>query len=119
MATKNKILTTIRLTKKEIDKLNERSSTLKISKSELIRRLINENPIKVVEMDCEKLRKAIDKIPTVINTMGNNLNQIAKKLNSGKEYNKDYDRHITIHSEQLSQLIGLLQERKTTTFKEI
>lgn len=74
----------IRFNDMEYDKLEEMSSKSKLSRSEVIRKLILEKEIK------EKPDKEFYKIMNELSKIGINLNQIAMKINSTNEIDKDY-----------------------------
>ena len=74
----------LRLNDIENDKLGELAMQSKLSKSDIIRKLILENEIK------EKPDKEFYKVMNELSKIGINLNQIATKLNSIDEFDKDY-----------------------------
>ena len=74
----------LRLNDIENDKLEELAMQSKLSKSDIIRKLILENEIK------EKPDKEFYKVMNELSKIGINLNQIATKVNSTNEFDKEY-----------------------------
>ena len=74
----------LRLNDIENDKLEELAIQSKLSKSDIIRKLILENEIK------EKPDKEFYKVMNELSKIGINLNQIATKVHSTNEFDKEY-----------------------------
>lgn len=74
----------LRLNDIENDKLEELAMQSKLSKSDIIRKLILENEIK------EKPDKEFYKVMNELSKIGINLNQIATKVNSTNEFDIEY-----------------------------
>lgn len=74
----------IRLSDIESEKLENLSQRSKLSKSDIIRKLILENEIK------EKPGKEFYNVMNELSKIGINLNQIAAKVNSTNELDKDF-----------------------------
>lgn len=74
----------LRLNDIENDKLGELAMQSKLSKSDIIRKLILENEIK------EKPDKEFYKVMNELSKIGINLNQIATKVNSTNEFDIEY-----------------------------
>ena len=69
---------TIRLTKEDHLKLIFQAKKLNISQAELLRELIRKNLID----DIGELNELLDDLRKVVRNLSNNINQIAKKVNS-------------------------------------
>lgn len=90
----------LRLNDLESDKLEELSIKSKLSRSEVIRKLILENKIK------EKPGLEFYKVMNELSKIGINLNQIARKLNSTNEFDKNY------YKEQVNEMRNLTKQIK-------
>lgn len=69
---------TIRLTKEDHLKLILQAKKLNISQAELLRELIRKNLID----DIGELNELLDDLRKIVRNLSNNINQIAKKVNS-------------------------------------
>lgn len=69
---------TVRLTKEDHLKLVLQAEKLNISQAELLRELIRKNLID----DIGELNELLDDLRKVVRNLSNNINQIAKKVNS-------------------------------------
>lgn len=69
---------TVRLTKEDHLKLILQAAKLNISQAELLRELIRKNLID----DIGELNELLDDLRKVVRNLSNNINQIAKKVNS-------------------------------------
>lgn len=69
---------TVRLTKEDHLKLILQAEKLNISQAELLRELIRKNLID----DIGELNELLDDLRKVVRNLSNNINQIAKKVNS-------------------------------------
>lgn len=87
--TKNTTLVSFRLLNSDIEKLKIITGTTKIGKSQILRNLINGNPIELIEYNNESLEKKYDGIIKYLSNATNNLNQIAMKLNSNESIKEE------------------------------
>ncbi len=120
--TKTTTLISFRLLNSDIDKLNKITKETKIKKSKILRNLIEDNPIQIIEYANDKLDSQYETILRIFNAYGNNLNQIATKLNSSKSDGKfnDYDIEILKSlCEKLDKLEKLLTENKKITTRNL
>ena len=120
--TKTTSLISFRLLNSDIDKLNKITKETKIKKSKILRNLIEDNPIQIIEYANDKLDSQYETILRIFNAYGNNLNQIATKLNSSKSDGKFNDYHIEILKslcEKLDKLEKLLTENKKITTRNL
>lgn len=117
--TKNTTLISLRMLNEDIIKLNEIVKVSNIKKSELIRSLIRENPVTLVEYTNKELIENYDKIIHILNNVGNNINQIATKLNQGEKMNDLYNENIKRASKNFEIIIRILNKKTTITRKEI
>lgn len=120
--TKTTTLISFRLLNSDIEKLSKISKETKIKKSKILRNLIEDNPIKIIEYANDKLDSQYESILRIFNAYGNNLNQIATKLNSSKSDGKfnDYDIEILkTLCEKLDKLEKLLTENKKITTRNL
>ncbi len=91
MEKKNRI--TIRLTDKELEKLERLSGQANITKSEFLRTLLNSVDEKQFVEQLIKKQEEYAIIRTYLSRIGTNINQIARKLNMNECLN-DTDRFL-------------------------
>ena len=89
----------IRLNDIEYEKLEEMSLKSKLSRSEVIRKLILEKDIK------EKPGKEFYKVMNELSKIGINLNQIATKANSTNDIDKDYYKEQVNYMKEFTEQI--------------
>ena len=89
----------LRLNDIENDKLEELAMQSKLSKSDIIRKLILENEIK------EKPDKEFYKVMNELSKIGINLNQIATKVNSTNEFDIEYYKEQVNEIKKFTSLI--------------
>lgn len=117
--TKNTTLISLRMLNEDIIKLNEIVKVSNIKKSELIRSLIRENPVTLVEYANKELIEKYDAIYDIFKKAGSNINQIATKLNQGQNINNKDIEILTKISNNLEVLNRVLKNKITITKKEI
>lgn len=117
--TKNTTLISLRMLNEDIIKLNEIVKVSNIKKSELIRSLIRENPVTLVEYTNKELIEKYDAIYDLFKNAGSNINQIAVKLNQGQNINNKDIEILTKLSNNLEVLNRILKKKITITRKEI
>ena len=78
-----------RLPKDDIQLLETQRAALKMTQVKFISHIINNGIHEVIEVSSPKLREDIVTIEKIFSQIGNNLNQIAAALNSGKQPNQD------------------------------
>lgn len=113
--TKTTTLVSFRLLNSDIDKLNKITKETKIQKSKILRNLIENNPIQIIEYTNEMIEKKYEGILNVFSNYGNNLNQIATRLNSTDgdlKLNNDEIEILKGISEKLTKLEELLINNK-------
>ncbi|MEG0632161.1 MAG: plasmid mobilization relaxosome protein MobC [Pseudomonas sp.] len=74
---------TIRASSEHIEKLNRLSTELKINKTTLLKKIIDDGFGQTVEITNPVLLASFEKIEKMLDSIGTNLNQMAKKVNSG------------------------------------
>lgn len=113
--TKTTTLVSFRLLNSDVEKLNLITKETKIGRSKILRNLIENNPIQIIEYTNEMIEKKYEGILKVFNGYGNNLNQIAARLNSTDgdlKLNNDEIEILKGISEKLSKLEELLINNK-------
>lgn len=73
---------TIRASKQDIETLNNLALSLSVTKTALLKIIINSGIGQTVELTNPDLLTHFHKIEKMLDSMGNNVNQIARKLNS-------------------------------------
>lgn len=115
--TKNTTLVSLRLLNSDIYKLNIIALKTNVGKSQVLRKLIEGNPIEVIEYNNETLNKNYDGIINYLSKTGNNINQIAAKLNRNEILKQDDIELLKTLSEKLTALQNILNKRTTIKTK--
>jgi len=103
-----------RLPKDDIQLLETQRAALKMTQVKFISHIINNGVNEVIEVSSPKLREDIFTIEKIFSQIGNNLNQIAAALNSGKQPNQDV---LDVLS-KLDKNMGVLTNRLESLKKE-
>lgn len=115
--TKTTTIVSLRLLNSDIYKLNTIALKTNVGKSMVLRKLIEGNPIEVIEYNNETLNKNYDAIINYLNKTGNNINQIAAKLNRNEILKQDDIELLKTLSEKLTALQNILNKRTTIKTK--
>ena len=82
----------IRVRREDIEKLNALASSLSMTKTAIIKKVINDGFAQTVEFNnpaliasAEKIQETLKDIERELESIGNNINQIATKLNSDEQ----------------------------------
>lgn len=82
----------IRVRREDIEKLNALASSLSMTKTAIIKKVINDGFAQTVEFNnpaliasAEKIQETLKDIESQLESIGNNINQIATKLNSDEQ----------------------------------
>ncbi len=100
---------TLRASEEHINKLNALSQQLEITKTDLIKKIIDDGFLQIAEITNPDLLVALDKIEKMLYSIGNNINQMARKVNAGSAFTKqDIDalEQVSKRFETLSDLIA-------------
>ena len=103
-----------RLPQEDILLLEKQRATLKMTQVKFISHIINNGVNEIIEVSSPKLREDIVTIEKIFSQIGNNLNQIAAALNSGKQPNQD----ILDVLSKLDKNMGVLTNRLESLKKE-
>ena len=103
-----------RLPQEDILLLEKQRATLKMTQVKFISHIINNGVSEIIEVSSPKLREDIVTIEKIFGQIGNNLNQIAAALNSGKQPSQDVLDVLT----KLDKNMGLLTQRLNSLKKE-
>jgi archaellum component FlaC len=103
-----------RLPQEDILLLEKQRATLKMTQVKFISHVINNGVNEIIEVSSPKLREDIVTIEKIFSQIGNNLNQIAAALNSGKQPNQDV---LDVLS-KLDKNMGVLTNRLESLKKE-
>lgn len=103
-----------RLPQEDILLLEKQRATLKMTQVKFISHIINNGVNEIIEVSSPKLREDIVTIEKIFSQIGNNLNQIAAALNSGKQPSQDVLDVLT----KLDKNMGLLTQRLNSLKKE-
>ncbi|TGC28741.1 plasmid mobilization relaxosome protein MobC [Pseudomonas citronellolis] len=82
----------IRVRREDIEKLNTLASSLSMTKTAIIKKVINDGFAQTVEFNnpaliasAEKIQETLKDIESQLESIGNNINQISTKLNSDEQ----------------------------------
>ena len=103
-----------RLPQEDILLLEKQRATLKMTQVKFISHVINNGGNEIIEVSSPKLREDIVTIEKIFSQIGNNLNQIAAALNSGKQPNQD----VLDVLNKLDKNMGVLTNRLESLKKE-
>lgn len=110
---------TIRASEKHIAKLNQLSADLQISKTDLIKKIIDDGFSQTIEITNTDFLAALEKIEKMLSSIGNNLNQMARKVNSGSEFTEQDRKNLEVVASRFESLSDLSATRsKKTTIKK-
>ncbi|MFT2184792.1 plasmid mobilization relaxosome protein MobC [Pseudomonas sp. LP_4_YM] len=101
-----------RLPQKDILLLEQQRATLKMTQVKFISHIINNGVNEIIEVSSPKLREDIVTIEKVFSQIGNNVNQIAAALNSGKEPSQDILKTLEQLDKNIRRLIDRLESLK-------
>ena len=101
----------VRISESDYLKLEHQRRLIEKSQSGFISQIINEGIYEIIEITNPELRQDFDKIEKLLGMYGNNLNQIARSLNSKEEPPFDIlqqinalDKNITTLTQRLNKL---------------
>lgn len=106
MSKKNKQLN-IRITEENKNIIVSNAEKLEMSQSDYFEMLATKGIIEIVEINNPKLNDNIENIIKGFDAMGNNINQIAKKINSGGEFSQN----DIVNFERLNRNFNLLYKK--------
>ena len=118
----------IRISKEDMQKFNELASSLSMTKTAVIKKIVNDGFAQTVEItnptliaSYDKIEKVLESIEKQLKPLGDNVNQIAKKINSGEKFT-DQDRRILANDlkilEQVSSRFETLSDLISTKSKK-
>ncbi|HBO6006767.1 TPA: MobC family plasmid mobilization relaxosome protein [Pseudomonas aeruginosa] len=85
---------------------------MKMTQVKFISHIINNGVNEIIEVSSPRLREDIVTIEKVFSQIGNNVNQIAAALNSGKEPNQDILKTLEQLDKNIRRLIDRLESLK-------
>lgn len=106
---------TIRASTKHIAKLNKLSADLQISKTALLKKIIDDGFGQTVEIINPELLAAFVKIDKMLDSIGNNINQMARKVNSGSEFTEQDRKTLEAVSSRFETLSDLIANKTRKT----
>lgn len=90
----------IRISKEDMQKFNELASSLSMNKTAIIKKIVNDGFAQTAEItnptlldNFEKIQAMLESIEKQLKPLGDNVNQIARKINSNEKFT-DQDRKI-------------------------
>ena len=110
---------TIRASEEHIAKLNKLSAELEVSKTDLLKKIIDDGFGQTIEYTNPDFLAALDKIEKMLSSIGNNINQMARKVNSGNSFTKEDKAILEQVSKRFETLSDLIANRtKKTVIKK-
>ncbi|HFN7140767.1 TPA: plasmid mobilization relaxosome protein MobC [Pseudomonas aeruginosa] len=106
---------TIRASEEHIAKLNQLSADLEISKTDILKKIIDDGFGQTVEIINPELLAAFVKIDKMLDSIGNNINQMARKVNSGSEFTEQDRKTLEAVSSRFETLSDLIANRTRKT----
>lgn len=76
----------IRISKEDMAKFNTLASSLSMTKTAIIKKIVNDGFSQIVEINNPTLLTSFDKIEKMLGSIGTNLNQMARKVNAGAAF---------------------------------
>lgn len=76
----------IRISKEDMQKFNELASSLSMTKTAVIKKIVNDGFGQTIEITNPALLASFDKIEKMLGSIGTNLNQMARKVNAGAAF---------------------------------
>lgn len=118
MKNKNKQLN-IRVSEQALNKIKDNAQRLGMSQTEYFEMIALNGIIELVEIMNPDIHKRYEEIAKVLDKIGNNLNQIAKKLNSGGDIGTTSLNNIKIANEKFELIYKMVSaEKKRIIFKK-
>lgn len=106
---------TIRASTEHIAKLNQLSADLEISKTDLLKKVIDDGFGQTVEITNADFLAALEKIEKMLSSIGKNINQMARKVNSGSEFTEQDRKTLEVVSSRFESLSDLIATRSKRT----
>lgn len=106
---------TIRASEEHIAKFNQLSADLEISKTALLKKIIDDGFGQTVEIINPELLAAFVKIEKMLDSIGNNINQMARKVNSGSEFTEQDRKNLETVASRFESLSDLIATRSKRT----
>lgn len=106
---------TIRASTEHIAKLNQLSADLEISKTDLLKKVIDDGFGQTVEITNADFLAALEKIEKMLSSIGKNINQMARKVNSGGEFTEQDRKTLEVVSSRFESLSDLIATRSKRT----
>ncbi|WP_448123869.1 plasmid mobilization relaxosome protein MobC [Pseudomonas veronii] len=76
----------IRISKEDMQKFNDLAFSLSMTKTAIIKKIVNDGFSQIAEITNPTLLTSFDKIEKMLTSIGTNLNQMARKVNSGGSF---------------------------------
>lgn len=99
---------TIRASEAHIEKLNRLSVELEITKTDLLKKIIDDGFGQTIEITNEDLLASFSKIEKMLDSIGNNFNQMARKVNAGGRFTEQDKKTLEQVSERFEKLYDFL-----------
>jgi ElaB/YqjD/DUF883 family membrane-anchored ribosome-binding protein len=95
---------TIRASQEHIAKLNKLSADLDISKTDLLKKVIDDGFGQTIEITNTDFLDALEKIEKMLDSIGNNVNQMARKVNAGGRFTEQDKKALEQVSDRFEKL---------------
>ncbi|HBP0235512.1 plasmid mobilization relaxosome protein MobC [Pseudomonas lactis] len=94
----------IRISKEDMQKFNELAFSLSMTKTAVIKKIVNDGFAQTVEITNDDLLASFSKIEKMLESIGNNVNQMARKVNAGGRFTEQDSKTLEQVSDRFEKL---------------
>ena len=94
----------IRISKEDMQKFNELDFSLSISNTTVKKKIVNDGFAQTVEITNDDLLASFSKIEKMLESIGNNVNQMARKVNAGGRFTEQDSKTLEQVSDRFEKL---------------
>lgn len=98
----------IRVSRDDIEKLNTLASSLSMTKTALIKKIVNDGFDQTIEITNNDLLASFSKIEKMLESIGNNVNQMARKVNAGGRFTEQDQKALEQVSDRFEKLYDFI-----------
>lgn len=105
----------IRISKEDMEKFNTLASSLSMTKTAVIKKIVNDGFAQTIEITNDDLLASFSKIEKMLDSIGNNVNQMARKVNAGATFTEQDRKTLEQVSSRFETLSELISKRTKKT----
>lgn len=94
----------IRISKEDMEKFNTLASSLSMTKTAVIKKIVNDGFGQTIEITNDDLLASFSKIEKMLESIGNNVNQMARKVNAGGRFTEQDSKTLEQVSDRFEKL---------------